>query len=213
MNVERPDSGRATDPGLDRAWHSASSEEPPPHVDAAILAAARSPRPRLHAWQPLAAVATVAALAFLLVQLLPRERTVEAPITVETAPARPPSPGAREQAKASAEAVARSAVPAAPPVVATERTQAPRQVAPRVDAAAPPDTQEARDATAGNALRTAPEAVQAMSPGQWSALIETIFRSGDMDAAESQLREFRAAYADADHYLPLELRDWASGIK
>jgi hypothetical protein len=70
------------------------------------------------------------------------------------------------------------------------------------------------EATAGNALRpAAPAPAPGTSPTQWSARIERLYHSGDIGAAELQLREFRAAYADADQYLPQELRDWASSIK
>lgn len=231
MNVERPDGRRATDPGVDHAWRSASNEEPPPHLDAAILSAARSRRPRLGAWQPLAAVATVAALAFLLVQLMPRERNVEAPVGIETTPPAPPESGTREETKATTEEVAPPARPAPVLVVPTERTHAPRQSARSVGVAAPPDEQQARDfasaadarspapavsteAAAGNAMRAAEsKAAPQVSPEQWSALIEALYRSGDVVGAELQLRAFRAAHADADQYLPQDLRDWATNIR
>jgi type IV secretory pathway VirB10-like protein len=231
MNVERPGDGRASDSGVDRAWRIASSEEPPPQLDAAILTAARSRRPRLRTWHPLAAVATVAAFAFLLLQLMPRERNVEAPISIETAPSLPIEPGVREEAKATAEPVAPSVAPASPPVVATERAPAPRQSERALDVAAPPNDQQARDAAGvaetsskaaassaeaitGNAMRSAaPEPESETSPAQWSTQIESLYRSGDVGAAELRLRAFRAAYADADQYLPQELRDWASSIK
>jgi hypothetical protein len=78
------------DAPLERAWREASDEQPPAHLDAAIIAAARKstadhgkpsvtapPRATSHRWltqwQPLAAAATVAGLAFVLVQQLPRE--------------------------------------------------------------------------------------------------------------------------------------------
>jgi hypothetical protein len=231
MNVQRPDDGRTGDPGVDRAWRIASNEEPPPHLDAAILSAARSRRPRMRAWQPLAAVATVAACAFLLLQLMPRERNVEAPISIETAPSLPIEPGVREEAKATAERVAPSVAPVSPPVVEAEGAPAPRQSERTLDVAAPPNEQQARDAAgvaetsskaaassaeaiAGNAMRSAaPEPASGTSPAQWSAQIESLYRSGDIGAAELQLRAFRAAYADADQYLTQELRDWASSIK
>jgi len=231
MNVERPGDGREYDPAVDRAWRVASNEEPPQQLDAAILSAARSRRPRLRAWHPLAAVATVAAFAFLLLQLMPRERNVEAPISIETAPSPPIESRVREETKTAAESVAPSTAPVGPPVVATERARAPSQSARTLDAAAPPNEQEAHDvagvaetsgkaaagsaeASAGNAMRAAAQApAPVMSAAQWSANIESLYRSGDIDAAELQLRAFRAAYADADRYLPQELRDWATGIE
>jgi len=93
------------DSALDRAWQQASNEQPAPQLDAAILAAARTSvqegarhdplvrarsrsRNWLARWQPLAAAAAVAGLAFVLVQSLPREPNVAPPLRVEpSAPA------------------------------------------------------------------------------------------------------------------------------
>ncbi|MGB7739692.1 MAG: hypothetical protein WBM03_11310, partial [Steroidobacteraceae bacterium] len=78
------------DAALEHAWREASDEQPSAHLDAAIIAAARQSVPSrgeqsntapvrvqsrnwLTRWQPLAAAATVAGLAFVLVQMLPRE--------------------------------------------------------------------------------------------------------------------------------------------
>jgi hypothetical protein len=80
----------ARDTALERAWHEASPEQPPSHLDAAIVAAARAAaatddgpaRPgrisgRPMRWlarrQPLLAAAAVAGLAAVLVPMLPRE--------------------------------------------------------------------------------------------------------------------------------------------
>ena len=85
---------------LRRAWQQVSDELPPPELDAAIIAAARksvknpgagtrgardSTRSRnwFMQWQPLAAAATVAGLAFILLQLMPRERDVTPSIRME----------------------------------------------------------------------------------------------------------------------------------
>jgi hypothetical protein len=91
----------AGDAGLERAWRQASDESPPSSLDAAIVAAAReavgnpetarnvvhgrfASRPWLARWQPIAAAAAVAGLAFTLVQTLPRESAVtEVPIRME----------------------------------------------------------------------------------------------------------------------------------
>ena len=88
------------DAALDRAWQQASDEQPSSRLDAAIIAAARravddrhepanvvraSPQSRswLTRWQPLAAAAAVAGLAFVLVQSLPRERDVAPSMRME----------------------------------------------------------------------------------------------------------------------------------
>ena len=70
---------------LDAAWSTASREEPPPALDAAIRAAARRAvdaaprgRPSKHWWYPLAAAATVALLAVGIAQLTPPERVAPA---------------------------------------------------------------------------------------------------------------------------------------
>jgi len=74
------------DPRVDRAWREASREEPPASIDAALIAAAHrdagaGPRPvgarearaARRQWWPLAAAATVAAIAVGVLQLAPRE--------------------------------------------------------------------------------------------------------------------------------------------
>ncbi len=125
------------DPGeesaLRRAWHQASDELPPPELDAAIIAAARKPVKELGAgtqtardttrsrnwlmpWQPLAAAATVAGLAFILLQVMPRERDVEpsirreesapGPVTPRPITTEPPATGRAAAAPSAAEAAA-----------------------------------------------------------------------------------------------------------
>ena len=92
MKTWRPGEDDEFDIAIDGEWRKASREEPPAHVDAAILAAARTRRPWFTTWQPLAAAAAVAGLAFLLVQLLPSERDLEQPIRMESQqPAAAPS--------------------------------------------------------------------------------------------------------------------------
>ena len=97
------------DEELARAWREASDEQPPSNLDTAIIAAARKavpdrdeqpkaapvrvqPRNWLLQWQPLAVAATVAGLAFVLVQMLPREHDV-APSMQRTESAPLPSSG------------------------------------------------------------------------------------------------------------------------
>lgn len=104
------------DAALERAWRETSAEQPPSHLDAAIIAAARKSVPDggerpstapvrarsrnwLTRWQPLAAAAVVAALAFGLVQQMsPREHELapsmqwkeSAPAPAEPQPQPPP---------------------------------------------------------------------------------------------------------------------------
>mgnify|MGYP001066257361 CR=1 FL=1 len=97
-NHDREQGGSAgNDTDVVRAWRQASDEQPPARLDAAILGAARRSiemkdesvttrgvrartRRRWMQWQPLAAAATVAGLAFVLVQTMPREHEVAPPI-------------------------------------------------------------------------------------------------------------------------------------
>lgn len=111
MKTWRPGEDDDFDTAIDREWRKASREEPPQHVDAAILAAARTRRPWSATWQPLAAAAAVAGLAFLLVQLLPSERELEQPIRME---AQQPAAVPAEQPGATAKEAIQDATEAAP---------------------------------------------------------------------------------------------------
>ena len=242
MSTWRPDEHDDLDTAIDAEWRTASREEPPLHVDAAILAAARTRRSRFATWQPLAAAAAVAGLAFLLVHLLPSERDVGRPIRMEPVP---PPAAPVEQAVPAA-----GTVPVAPRARAnesSERAQAAQKSAPksapdlpqeqaesgasRSDAAAAPlqlskesrtDSELAVEAPA-QAAATERAAARAESPSpsspesgmpptQWATLIETLYGSGDPAAAELQLRAFRREHPDADRYLPAALRAGASEV-
>ena len=126
----------AGDTALDRAWQQLSDEQPPPALDAAIVAAAHksadgrneraqviraSPRYRswLTQWQPLAAAAAVAGLAFVLVQSLPRDRDVAPSLRME-APATTPA-AAQEKPDGPATREAIEAKTASPPATAVAR--------------------------------------------------------------------------------------------
>jgi hypothetical protein len=200
------------DPAVDQAWRAVATDEPSAQLDATILAAARAATVRGRSaptppatrhwwthWQPLAAAAGVAGLAFTIVQMLPREVDVPAtPATEqaiervlpgrseglpqqnaapETAPAPPPRPReadvARDVAGARAEASASSEQPL-------------RQIAPP---AAPPVT-----------------------PEEWARRIEALYGAGDESAAADALQAFRAAYPEADQYLAEALLPWAASV-
>jgi hypothetical protein len=202
MSTWRHDEHDDFDSGIDGKWRKASREEPPPHVDAAILAAARTRRSRFATWQPLAMAAAVAGLAFLLVQLLPRERDVEQPIRVEPAP-----PPAAPVEQAGPGASRSDAVPG--PRQLSEEARANAELA--AGAPAPAPAAERAAARAESSSLAAPTAE--MPPAQWAALIETLHASGDRAAAAAQLRAFRVEHADADRYLPEALREWASEVR
>jgi hypothetical protein len=128
------------DAALDRAWQQASDEVPPAQLDAAIIASARKAiqgrddsakvvrtsrwsRNWPTGWQPLAAAAGVAGLAFILVQSLPRDRDVapsiqiEEPVSGPSADAEnlrsPPAPQAKDEKAAAAAPPASAEAPVA----------------------------------------------------------------------------------------------------
>ena len=209
MNTRRPDDDDS-DLLLDREWRKASREEPPQHVDAAILAAARTRRPWFATWQPLAAAAAVAGLAFLLVQLLPSERKLEQPIRMESQQRSQstPEPGVAPSQEPAGKAVSRSDAALEPPQSSRE-SRADDELA--AGTTAPAATAERADARA-NSSAIAPPTVE-MRPAQWATLIETLYASGDLATAAAQLRAFRIEHLDADRYLPEALREWASTVE
>ncbi len=113
----RDPQGTGEDAALRGAWRQASDELPPSELDAAIVAAARRSvenrgratktasegkrsRNWITQWQPLAAAATVAGLAFILLQVMPRDRDVAPSIRMEESVPAPatPRPGTTELA-------------------------------------------------------------------------------------------------------------------
>jgi hypothetical protein len=126
----------AGDAALDRAWQQASDEQPPPALDAAIIEAAHkstqgrneraqvipaSPPYRgwLTRWQPLAAAAAVAGLAFVLVQSLPRDRDVAPSLRMEEPAATPAAAQEKPDSPATRETI--EAKTASPPASAVTR--------------------------------------------------------------------------------------------
>jgi resuscitation-promoting factor RpfA len=180
--VERATRDAAQDTALKRAWQQASDEQPPPALDAAIIAVARkslqergaestvthaSPKSRPSAnarrwwmqWQPLAAAATVAGLAFILVQLMPRDRDVAPSIRMEE---RVPGP-------ALAEDKAGNGAPAAssPGATAEERSDVnlPAAPAPQAKAVARDNDNAATARASGSTVTTEAPATAAASQG------------------------------------------------
>jgi hypothetical protein len=201
MTNDRRREERADDAVVDSAWRKASAEEPDARVDAAILAAARAavrgrpPAGRATArppwwmrWQPLAAAAGLVGLAFVLLQLVPREESWR--------PA--PAPEARNEVAVSVPA------PAQKTVSARESAES-RGTA---------DVAAATEAAAGAAQRSTAEPVAApRSAAAWAEQIAELHASGDAAAAAAELTAFRQAHADADSYLPQALRSWAASIR
>jgi hypothetical protein len=228
------------DAAVDAAWRQGAQEQPPPEVDAAILGAARAavgrdapqrpsapPRRRWTNWQPLAAAAGVIGLSFLLVQMLPRDRFGRPPAT-QDAPRAPaaesaatsaePAPSTGDARPARTEQPA--SLPAAQPSTPILRSPPPP---PAASAAAVNDTasvaSEERAATAGATPHAAMEATARQSvaekpesPAAWASRIAVLHDTGDLAAAEAELRAFRAAHPDADDYLPEAVRAWATSV-
>ena len=203
------------DAAVARAWRRASEEQPPSRLDDAILAAARAAakpgdapadagqhRPRLRSrwlqWQPLLAAASVAGLAFVLLQLRPLDRDVApAPRAVEQAPVAAGESDGRGPSVRSP-----SAVPA-PVTAAVPTARSAVEEAASTKAAAPALTQSLGDAQEPGAADRADRA----------ARIAALHAAGDEAGAADALRAFRAAEPHADDYLPESLRDWARTIE
>lgn len=127
-----------------------------------------------------------------------------APALAASAPAAPPPPAtAAVSAGEGADAVAQSEVAgrtasgnAAQAQESRERATARREAAPLRDALQQATNSRAAKAAAGDA---------AEDPGAWLARIEHLRRAGDLEAARTQLDEFRRRYPEVE--LPLALRD------
>jgi len=265
---ERPGSA-GEDAAVTRAWQQASDEQPPARLDAEILAAARRSveakdpaapslpvrpwtRSRWRQWQPLAAAATVAGLAFVLVQTIPREREVAPPIRIEVpapapsperevappvrgdAPTVAPGPEVTLESRSSAPAPVVTHAPVVPDSGPTGREGSVAGAArsPAAEAAADVAdkmrnaetdhrkgvmTEASGDAysaeTAAPAAARAPSAAARPRAADWAARIEALHASGDLAAAATALREFRAADPDADTRLPESLQEWARTVQ
>ena len=237
------------DAALASAWRAASRDEPPAGVDAAILAAARAEL-RGHAaagqarrawwssWQPLAAAAGVAGLAFVLVQTLPEHAAPRAPAVSEqsataasgspppeadtavvaeppnaakTAPAppEPPAPAQRARSRPEARPEARAEGEAAEATAPAFTSPLPAATADRRAARA---VTERQAAAASSLEESAMGAGEPPSPEGWVERILASYEAGDLPGAEAQLEDFRRAYPDADRHLPDRLRDWAASV-
>jgi hypothetical protein len=175
------------DPALDAAWKAHSTELPPPHLDAAILAAAhREARTRpqalgdddavahargpSRAWWGFAAAATIGAIAFGVLQLAP--------------------PPPADQSTTVATDVPRAAPEPAPPVAALR--DAPSQLAevqrpPSGDARAPADALGAsRDKDRVAALSRAPDSAQTAEPRANAKAAESKQRRADAPARQRE---------------------------
>ena len=230
MNHVRRDDGRPGDPAVDQAWHAAATDEPSVQLDATILAAARAaaahaksaPTPPATRhwwthWQPLAAAAGVAGLAFTIVQMLPREADV---------PAAPSAERAIERARPGhAESVTQqnATPPPAPPEADTEHPATAKRASPAESPPSQPSAAAASrdvagvtadvDASSEQRLRqVAPAPTAPTTPEDWARRIESLYVAGDETAAADALLAFRAAHPDADQYLAQSLQPWAASV-
>ena len=182
-------------------------------------------------WQPLAAAATVAGLAFILLQVMPRERDVAPSIRIEESAPRPATarPTTIEPPAAERAAAAPTAADAAvvEQKISGQLAGRPNDDTPAGSANAAADQQPAisPEGDSANLAAPAPAAAAApalekrqrdespMSSADWTARIVTLYESGDLAGATDALRAFRAVHPDADTYLPDSLRDWARTVK
>ena len=201
MTPKPDDRPALVDPRVGDAWREASSEEPSAAVDAAILAAARqevSARPETLAawearevrasrrrWWPLAAAATVAAIAVGVVQLTPSDK-VASPATETATVSDVPSPAAKPDALAAASAPQPPAPPSATaPTSASASASGPSPTAPPVSKPAPPQSRKEKSARSDD-----------VRPNAGAPKVEAQQRSGPAAAsAEPSQREQPAAPA------------------
>lgn len=239
MNHGRGDDERIREPDLDAAWRAVSAEEPAVEVDAKILAAARvearvaaakvrTPRrtPWWMRWQPLAAAAGVAGLAFLVVQRLPTGPKPE-DSALEPTPAVLGSPAETKAAATVGEPASPppAAAPEAAPGIAADRAEeagARREAQPFPDDAAAaekgrapgvatlPAAARSGESEAGMVAPASPEA--RLDADAWVQRIVRLYEAGELTAAEAELRALRQAYPGADIRLPANLRDWAASV-
>ena len=223
MTDERRRDARDNDATVDAAWRKASRDEPPPHVDTAILAAARAEarvraptgkpaarQPWWVSWQPLAAAAGVVGIAFVLVQLIPRDETTRAPAPVPAATTAVQPPAQQNEVAPSAPAEAPAVAPPTPAPAVTGKSVAARE---SVSGDVMTAETAKRPAPAGPAAgAAAPSAAAPMTPEAWARHIAALHANGDVVAAASELRAFRATYPDADAYLPQAMRPWAASV-
>ena len=241
------------DHAIDALLRAHSAETPPAELDAAILAAAhravqsapREAENNVEAtrpwrwWMPLAAAATIGAIAIGVLQLSPKEPDATSTIVsdtppIVTAPAQPAAPPAEPAAKDKAE-TPRPATEAPRAKVRTDRAvQAPAARAEAERAPAPEPFPAANDKVTRESGGNAAGAVQrsAAAPGapaamaksaladaherdatEWIERIRALVTEGKLTEAAQALTAFRGAYVDADARLPAELQAWAATVK
>jgi hypothetical protein len=228
MTPKPDDRSTLVDPRIADAWRKASNEEPSASVDDAILAAARrevSARPETVAtwearevrasrrrWWPLAAAATIAAIAVGVLQLTPTDKVLSPamePATVSDMP----SPAAKPDAGTAAEAPEPAPPPSASPAPAAAKP-APSQSAReksthRDDVRDPfPGATRAEIAAAGAQVAASPPVTAQRAPAAAQAPAAPLAKMAAPPAADGG-----AAEARAKDRKPLPVADWIALIR
>ena len=215
------------DERLSRLYRESAAGEPPPALDAAILAAARAAvapapprRPGWRAWMlPTSLAATVVLTVSLTLVVRQEQERVEAEAPPPAAPSRPAeseaaAPAVRQEKAATAieqkaaappsglkrEEVRPQSEPLARPA-ATEAPAAPAVAAPPPAAA---DALESRAKAVAPLRKEAARAAVVRPPEQWLEEIRQLKNRGKEKEAAESLAAFRQAYPD--YRLPEELR-------
>ena len=210
---DTPDDPR--DPELSRLFRKASSTEPSPVLDSAILAAARAaaapqrpPRPWWRRLQAPFALAATVVLAVVLTLSMDRNPPPDGEIpATPSGKERPPVP---EQVAPATRNAAEAPAPAAPAAMQGSPGASTAKAAPNPAADAESTDMlgsERRKPLAEPALEAKREAATPLlqkSPEAWLEEIRNLRRQGHPAKAERRLREFRVAYPD--YALPEDLR-------
>jgi hypothetical protein len=224
MNADRD----LRDPALDAAWRTHSSEMPPAHLDAAILAEAHravGSVPRATGggaaatrpwrwWMPLAAAATIGAIAFGVLQLSPSERDATTAIVSDT----PSSAETQREALAARKDAPPEPVPLrpreAPPSSGIAVPSAPAQPKP-----APPKTAPPTFAPSPSSVAAEPESKPA---AEESKREERPVARSDAGATDQRVAAQRPAAAAApvgkvavadDARVPRDSAEWIARIR
>lgn len=168
------------DAGVSKRYRALGREEPPPELDAAILAASRRRHSRWAVPVSIAAVVVLAVGVTLRVQIEESQKAEDVALApkVMEAPASAPPTAAQERRAAAA--------PATP--LAARKLEAPAGVAAeRAEPAAPASA----NVVAGRISPAAPE-----TPEQWLERIARLREAGKAREADESLAEFRKRYPE-----------------